>query len=67
MIDYEVFRQFGASIEHLGEMAQVPKLNDAERVSKAKEVMLRKIDRNMALDLEACVKCGRYHRICFNG
>ncbi len=64
MIDYEVFRQFGASIEHLGEMAQVPKFSDAERVSKAKEVMLRKIDRGMALDLESCVKCGYCSDAC---
>ena len=58
MIDYEVFRQFGASIEHLGEIAPVPTLSYAERVSKAYAVMLRTIDRSMALGLDSCVPCG---------
>ncbi len=64
MIDYNVFRQFGQAIAHLGEMARKADLPDAERVERAKEVMLSKIDRQMAVDLEACVKCGYCSEAC---
>ena len=64
MIDYEVFRQFGTAISHLGEMARKVDMPDAERVARAKEVMLSKIDRQMAVDLESCVKCGYCAEAC---
>lgn len=64
MIDYNVFRQFGQAIAHLGEMAQKADLPDEQRVERAKEVMLSKIDRQMAVDLEACVKCGYCSEAC---
>ena len=53
MIDYNVFRQFGEAITHLGQMAQRVEMPDAERVSRAKAVMLAKIDRGMALEAPA--------------
>lgn len=64
MIDYNVFREFGEAITHLGEMAQPVVMEDAERVKRAKEVMLSKIDRQMAVDLESCVKCGYCAEAC---
>jgi len=64
MIDYNVFRQFGAAIAHLGEMAQQTEIPDEQRVRQAKEVMLSKIDRQMAVDLESCVKCGYCSEAC---
>ncbi len=64
MIDMKVFRQFGEAIAHLGEMAQKTELADAERVRLAKGVMLSKIDRSMAVDLESCVKCGYCSEAC---
>jgi Fe-S oxidoreductase len=64
MIDYAVFRQFGEAVQHLGEHAQKAQLTDAERVSRAKAVMLGKIDRSMAVDLESCVKCGYCAEAC---
>lgn len=64
MIDYEVFRQFGGAVSHLGEMARRVDLPDGERVARAKNVMLSKIDRRMAVDLEACVKCGYCSEAC---
>jgi Fe-S oxidoreductase len=64
MIDYGVFRQFGEAIQHLGESARKVELNDAQRVSRAKTVMLAKIDRHMALDLESCVSCGYCAEAC---
>ncbi len=64
MIDYNVFREFGTAISHLGEMAQKTDIPDAERVRLAKTVMLSKIDRQMAVDLESCVKCGYCSEAC---
>jgi Fe-S oxidoreductase len=64
MIDMAVFKQFQEAITHLGEMAQPEQLSDAERVSRAKAVMRRKIDRSLALDLEACVHCGYCSEAC---
>ena len=64
MIDYKVFRQFGDAIAHLGEMAQKTEIPDEQRVRRAKQVMLSKIDRQMAVDLEACVKCGYCSEAC---
>lgn len=59
-----VFKQFQEAIAHLGEMAQPEQLTDAERVVRAKAVMRRKIDRSLALDLEACVQCGYCSEAC---
>ena len=64
MIDYKVFQEFGEAITHLGEMAQPVVMDDAERVARAKEVMHGKIDRQMAVDLESCVKCGYCAEAC---
>ena len=64
MIDYNVFRQFGEAISHLGEMAQKTEIPDEQRVRQAKQVMLSKMDRQMAVDLESCVKCGYCSEAC---
>jgi Fe-S oxidoreductase len=64
MIDMAVFAQFQDAISHLGEMAQPEPLSDVERVGRAKAVMRRKIDRGLALDLEACVNCGYCSEAC---
>lgn len=64
MIDMAVFKQFQQAITHLGEMARPEPLADGERVARAKAVMHRKIDRSMALDLEACVHCGYCSEAC---
>jgi len=64
LIDYNVFREFGAAIAHLGETAQKTEIPDEQRVRQAKQVMLSKIDRSMAVDLESCVKCGYCSEAC---
>jgi Fe-S oxidoreductase len=64
MIDMNVFHGFLEAIRHLPEMAQPPDLADEERVARAKEVMRRKMDRSLALDLEACVHCGYCSEAC---
>ena len=64
MIDMTVFKQFPEAIGNLGAMAKPEPMADEERVSRAKEVMRRKIDRALALDLEACVNCGYCSEAC---
>lgn len=64
MIDMNVFKQFQEAIKHLGEMAQPEALTDEQRVSRAKAVMHKKIDRHLAMDLEACVNCGYCSEAC---
>jgi Fe-S oxidoreductase len=64
MIDMNVFRGFQEAIRHLPEMAQPPQFSDEERVARAKAVMRAKMDRTLALDLEACVRCGYCTEAC---
>ena len=64
MINMDVFRGFLQAIHHLPEMVQPIEMSDAERVNKAKAVMRSKIDRSLALDLEACVSCGYCSEAC---
>jgi Fe-S oxidoreductase len=64
MIDMNVFHGFLEAIRHLPEMAQPPQLTDDERVQRAKAVMRSKMDRGLALDLEACVHCGYCSEAC---
>jgi Fe-S oxidoreductase len=64
MIDMNVFHGFLEAIRHLPEMAQPQQLDDEERVARAKKVMRQKMDRGLALDLEACVHCGYCSEAC---
>jgi len=64
MINMDVFHGFLEAIHHLPEMAQPEALTDAERIARAKKVMHAKIDRSLALDLEACVNCGYCSEAC---
>lgn len=64
MIDMNVFHGFQEAIRHLPEMARIEPMDDAERVRGAKGVMRARMDRSMALDLEACVSCGYCSEAC---
>jgi heterodisulfide reductase subunit C len=64
VIDMAVFQQFQDAITHLGERAQPAAMSDAERVARAKDVMRRKTDRALAMDLESCVNCGYCSEAC---
>ncbi|WP_332827094.1 (Fe-S)-binding protein [Ramlibacter sp.] len=59
-----VFHGFLEAIRHLPEMARIEPMEDAERVARAKGVMRAKMDRSLALDLEACVSCGYCSEAC---
>lgn len=63
-VDMNVFRQFAEAITQLDRMAQPPKWTDRERVDRAKAVMVKKIDRALAIDLESCVHCGYCAEAC---
>lgn len=64
MIDMDVFHGFQQAIRQLPGMARPVDLSDEERVARAKSVMRAKIDRQLAIDLEACVHCGYCSEAC---
>lgn len=64
MIDMNVFHGFLQAIRQLPQMAPPVALDDGERVMRAKAVMRAKMDRGLALDLEACVNCGYCSEAC---
>ena len=64
MIDMNVFHGFLEAIHHLPEMAQPEALTDEQRMTRAKKVIHLKMDRGLALDLEACVNCGYCSEAC---
>ena len=64
MIDMNVFHGFLDAIRHLPDMARVEPMEDGDRVARAKGVMRAKMDRSLALDLEACVSCGYCSEAC---
>lgn len=64
MTDMNVFRGFLEAIRQLPQRATPQILPDSERVRLAKDVMRRKIDRSLALELEACVSCGYCSEAC---
>lgn len=64
MIDMNVFHGFLEAIRHLPEAARPLPMDDAQRVARAKAVMRQKMDRSLALDLEACVHCGYCSEAC---
>ena len=64
MINMDVFHGFLDAIHHLPEMAKPEALTDEERLARAKKVIRIKMDRGLALDLEACVNCGYCSEAC---
>jgi Fe-S oxidoreductase len=64
MINMDVFHGFLDAIHHLPEMAKPDVLTDEERLARAKKVIRIKMDRGLALDLEACVNCGYCSEAC---
>jgi len=56
--------EFVARLRGLKEHAPVVTLSDEERVRRAKQVMLEKLDSHTAMDLETCVHCGMCAEAC---
>jgi Fe-S oxidoreductase len=60
----ESFAMFYGMTQSLKDLAKPVEMPGDERVSRAKEVFLSKIDADMAVDLEACVRCGMCAEAC---
>jgi len=58
------FQQFKQGITALGQLQVEFSQTDEQRVDNAKKVFLRKIDHNMAMDLESCIHCGHCATAC---
>jgi Fe-S oxidoreductase len=55
---------FRESIADLGKRAATDSVSDRERVDRARQKFLEKIDRRMAVDLETCIHCGMCAEAC---
>ena len=58
------FAMFYGMSQSLKGLVEPVEMSDDERVRKAKQVFLNKINRDMALNLEACVHCGLCAEAC---
>lgn len=63
-IDMERFMQFAEMLPTLGDNARVPEMSDDERLEKARSTFVRKLDSNMATQLESCIHCGHCATAC---
>lgn len=64
MFDMNAFRQFGQALASLGKAAKRPHIEPDEQVRRAKNVILEKLDRDVVMDLDACVHCGYCTEAC---
>lgn len=62
--DDSAVTEFVTRLEGLKERAPAVTLTDEERVHRAKQVMLEKLDSHVAMDLETCVHCGMCAEAC---
>ena len=63
-IDSAAFDEFRASLASLGADMPGDGLAGEERVRRAKQTFMRKIDTRMAVDLETCIHCGMCAAAC---
>ena len=63
-IDNAAFEEFRASLASLGADMPGDGLTGEERVRRAKQTFMRKIDSRMAVDLETCIHCGMCAEAC---
>ncbi|QXX76532.1 (Fe-S)-binding protein [Methylovirgula sp. HY1] len=64
MLDMNAFRQFGQALANLGKSAKRTQIDADEQVRRAKDIILEKLDRDVAMDLDACVHCGYCAEAC---
>lgn len=64
MIDMNKFRQFGEALANLGQSAKRTPIDADEQVRRAKDVILEKLDRDVVMDLDACIHCGYCAEAC---
>jgi Fe-S oxidoreductase len=63
-VDIAAFEEFRASLDRLGTDVPVDELSGEERVARAKQTFLQKIDAHMAVNLETCIHCGMCAEAC---
>jgi Fe-S oxidoreductase len=63
-VDSTAFRDFRESLEQLGIDVPGDGLSDDERVKRAKQTFMAKIDAPMAINLETCIHCGMCAEAC---
>lgn len=63
-INNAAFEEFRASLAGLGADLPDDGLSNDERVKRAKQTFMQKIDSRMAVDLETCIHCGMCAEAC---
>jgi Fe-S oxidoreductase len=63
-VDVSAFRDFRESFNRLGIDVPGDGLSDNERVRRAKNTFMQKLDSRMAVNLETCVHCGMCAEAC---
>ncbi|HTV50529.1 MAG TPA: (Fe-S)-binding protein [Steroidobacteraceae bacterium] len=63
-LDPQTLERFEGEVRSLKQRAPPSTLSDAERVRRAKQVMLERLDSHTAMDLETCVHCGMCAEAC---
>lgn len=63
-VEETAFKQFETQLAGLKERAPPVQMPDEERVRRAKQVMIERLDSRMAMDLETCVHCGMCAEAC---
>ena len=63
-VDNTAFQEFRASIDKLGNELPDDGLTGEERVRRAKNTFMQKLDSGMAVDLETCIHCGMCAEAC---
>ena len=60
----EAFAMFYGMAANVGDLATPVEMPPEERVKRAKNVFLEKLDANMAIELESCIHCGMCAEAC---
>jgi Fe-S oxidoreductase len=63
-VDQAAFGEFQHSLEQLAANAPTDTLDDNERLARARNTFMTKIDRRTAVDLETCIHCGMCSEAC---
>ena len=58
------FDEFRASLSQLGQSAPSDDLSDEQRVARANNTFLARLDRRTAIDMDTCIHCGMCSEAC---
>jgi Fe-S oxidoreductase len=63
-LDEATLDRFETTVQGLAQLAPANPLSDEEKVRRAKQTMLERLDSHSAMDLETCVHCGMCAEAC---